>query len=218
MQDPLKKLIQGYHDFREDYVGKNYAAYRIWASGTQDPRIMMVSCSDSRVNPSILTHAGLGDLFNVQNVANLVPPYKQGENSHHSTSAALEYAVTILGVEHVIVMGHSGCGGIKALMQGELPEDGIKADGSYSFIGPWVHIADNAKQKVLSQHADKTAGEQLKICEKQSILVSLENLTNYPFVKNALAAKKLKIHAWFFEIDSGNILEYDHKKDQFEPL
>ncbi len=218
MADPLKKLIQGYRDFRHDYVGTNYAAYRIWASGAQDPRIMMISCSDSRVNPSILTHAGLGDLFNVQNVANLVPPYKQGQNSHHSTSAALEYAVTVLGVAHIIIMGHSGCGGIKALMQGNLPETGIMADGSYSFIGPWVHIADQAKQQVLQQYPDAKPDEQLKICEKQSVLISLKNLTSFPFIETAINTNKLKIHAWFFEISSGDILAYDHKSEKFEAL
>lgn len=218
MKDPLKKLIKGYREFREDYVGKNYVAYRVWAAKAQDPRIMMITCSDSRVNPSIVTHAGLGDIFTVHNVANLVPPFKAGQDSHHSTSAAIEYAVNVLGVAHIIIMGHSGCGGIKALMQGDLPADGKKPDGDYSFIGPWVHIADQAKQQVLEQYPNHSPDEQTQICEKQSLLVSLENLTSFPFVSDALSAKKLKIHAWFFNIETGDILAYDAKENQFSPL
>lgn len=218
MKDPLNKLIEGYREFREDYVGQNYVAYRVWAAKAQDPRVMMITCSDSRVNPSIVTHSGLGDVFSVHNVANLVPPFKAGQDTHHSTSAALEYAVNVLGVAHIIIMGHSGCGGIKALMQGDLPANGIKPDGDYSFIGPWVNIANQAKQRVLEKYPDHSADEQTKICEKQSLLVSLENLATFPFVRDALDAGKLKIHAWFFNIETGDILVYNAKKHQFLPL
>lgn len=210
----FENLIEGYRQFRQHYVTDQYAAYRLWASKTQTPRIMMISCSDSRVNPSIITHAGLGDVFMVNNVANLVPPYKEGKDTHHSTSSALEYALTQLGVEDIIILGHSGCGGIKALMSKTQNTD----TDVYSFIEPWVQIAAKARQKVLDNYPDCTQNEQEALCEKEALLVSLENLETFPWVRSALKAGKLNLHAWYFEINSGDILEYNCSKNCFLPL
>lgn len=210
----LQKLIDGYKQFREHYVSKQYGAYRAWAGQTQEPAIMMISCSDSRVNPAILTHAGLGEVFMVNNVANLVPPFKEGKDTHHSTSAALEYAITVLKIETVIVLGHSGCGGIKALVNGtHNPNPDI-----YSFIGPWVEIANRAKERVLSRHGDCSLEEQATFCEKEALLVSLENLETFPWVKTAMAEGKLSLHAWYFDILSGDVFQYEPEKEEFLPL
>lgn len=212
--ESLNRLIEGYQSFRKDYVGANYAAYRSWAAKAQTPKIMMIACSDSRINPAIVTHAGLGEVFMVNNVANLVPPYREGKDTHHSTSAALEFAVNHLKVEHVIVMGHSGCGGIRALMTGTAqvsPE-------TYSFIDPWVEIAHKAKERTLQKYSGHSPEEQCHHCEKESLLVSLENLMTFPWVKHAIEARLLGIHAWHFNVESGDIEYYAEEKKQFLPL
>lgn len=213
-EDALQSLIEGYRQFREQYVGKQYGAYRVWASKAQQPRVMMISCSDSRVNPAILTHAGLGEVFMVNNVANLVPPYKEGKDTHHSTSSALEYALTELHVEDIIILGHSGCGGIKALMQGRA----ASATGAYSFIGPWVEIAAKAKEKILNDYPDSSEAEQECYCEKEALLISMENLKTFPWVKAAIAEEALNIHAWYFDIQSGDLFRHDGDGSNFVPL
>ncbi len=212
--EALNRLIAGYREFHKTYVSKRYAAYRSWAAKAQEPRVMMIGCSDSRINPVTLTHAGLGEVFVVNNVANLVPPYKEGKDTHHSTSAALEYACQHLEVEHIIVLGHSGCGGIKALMEGTARTD----SDVYSFIGPWVEIAHEAKKRVLDRYADCSAEEQCGHCEKESLLVSLENLETFPWVKSALDADLLQLHAWHFDVENGNIDAYSKKSRTFLPL
>lgn len=217
--DALKNLIEGYRQFRTHYVSEQYGAYRVWAGKTQTPEIMMISCSDSRVNPAILTHAGLGEVFMVNNVANLVPPYKEGKDTHHSTSSAVEYAVTVLNVRDIIILGHSGCGGIGALMSGaDLSGGADRAEGAYSFIGPWVEIALKAKQRVLENYADCLPGEQNRHCEKEALLVSLENLKSFPWVSSAMERGRLNLYAWYFEIESGDLFQFNPDTNIFEPL
>lgn len=213
-EEPLKRLVEGYREFRKHYVSKQYAAYRAWASKQQEPRVMMIACSDSRINPITITHAGLGEVFMVNNVANLVPPYKEGKDTHHSTSAALEFALTNLEVEHIIVLGHSRCGGIRALMEGTANTN----PDVYSFIGPWVDIAHKAKERTLQKYGESSPEEQCSHCEKESLLVSLENLETFPWVKHALEAKLLALHAWHFNVESGDVEYYSEKEKKFLPL
>lgn len=212
--EAFNNLVEGYRHFRNNYLSEQYVAYRLWATKSQKPRIMMIACSDSRVNPVILTHAGLGDVFMVNNVANLIPPYKEGKDTHHSTSSALEFALTELEVEEIIILGHSECGGIKALMN----DTKKTAPGAYSFIAPWVQIAAKAKEKVRSKYPECSHAEQTVHCEKAALLVSLENLETFPWVKSALENGKHRTHAWYFDIGSGDIFEYNVDQDCFFPL
>lgn len=213
-KESLERLIEGYREFRKHYVSEQYAAYRAWASKQQEPRVMMIACSDSRINPVTITHAGLGEVFMVNNVANLVPPYKEGKDTHHSTSAALEFALTTLEVEHIIVLGHSRCGGIRALMEGTANTN----PDIYSFIGPWMDIAQKAKERTLRKYGESSPEEQCGHCEKESLLVSLENLETFPWVKSALEASLLTLHVWHFNVESGDIECYSPKKETFLPL
>lgn len=212
--DALNKLIDGYREFHKQYVDEQYTDYRIWAGKEQKPRVMIIACSDSRVNPAILTHAGLGEIFTVNNVANLVPPYKEGKDTHHSTSAALEFAINHLEVENIIILGHSGCGGIKALMQDDTAPD----SDNYSFIKPWMDIAHEAKERVLEKHFDCSVGEQTAHCEKESLLVSLENLKTFPWVRAALDKRLLTLSAWYFDVETGEIESYLSEELAFVPL
>ena len=214
-----EKLIRGYNEFRGRYLGKENLDWRNWAKERQAPKVMIIACSDSRVNPIIVTHAALGDIFVVNNVANLVPPYKEGKLTHHSTSAAIEYAVNHLHVEHIIVMGHSGCGGIRALMSdNEEAEDIDQEKGAYSFIKPWMKIVEEAADFTEEEKERYDEEELLCMCEKRAVLISLNNLATFPWVKKSVLSGHLKIHAWHFDIASGVLLEYDRAEDDFIAL
>ena len=206
-----ERLIEGYKIFRKEYTGRQHSQYREWASKQQNPKTLMIGCCDSRVNPAIVTQAGLGELFVVNNVANIVPPYKVGKDTHHSTSAAIEYAVNALGIEHIIVMGHSECGGVRALMSGYDGPD----DGSYSFLSGWIDILRPAREKVLDQFPDTDIDGQCHACEKEAILVSLNNLEGFPWVSEKMKSGDLHIHGWHFSVADALLQVYDPKKGVF---
>lgn len=210
----FERLLDGYKGFRKKYNTEHYRAYRASAPQGQAPKIMMISCSDSRFNPAIVMGADLGEIFTLANVANLVPSYEASKTAHHSTSAALEYGVNHLKVEHVIIVGHSNCGGIKALMSGEIEP----YKGAYSFIIPWVEIGQKAKTRTLMTYKHAKFEENCHHCERLSLVNSLENLQTFPWVKQALAQNMLAIHAWHFDIGSGVIECYDSAYEKFVPL
>ena len=206
----IDKLIAGYKRFHDNYfIGDN----QLFAQLTQgqNPSTLVIACSDSRVDPAIIMDAKPGDLFVIRNVANLVPPYEVG-GGYHGVSAALEFGVRTLNVEHVIVLGHQYCGGIKALV------DGVPEGRPAEFIEAWVNIAKSARQRVQDETPDLPKQAQLCACEKASILVSLENLCTFPWVKQAVNDGKLKLHGWYFDIDSGTLSAHDKSLQRFEPL
>lgn len=206
----LQRLIAGYKNFYKEYLAQTYDAYREKASEGQTPRVMVIARSDSRVNPSIITHARLGDIFTVCNVANVIPPYRPEKGSHHSTSAALEFAVATLGVEHIVVLGHSGCGGIRALID-DPPQ---MHTGEYSFIMPWVEIIADARTKV----AHLPGEERYHACEREALKISLANLVSFPWIADRVEAGSLRLHGWHFDIPTGVIVAYDPAQDAFQPL
>ncbi|HSI96126.1 MAG: carbonic anhydrase [Methylophilaceae bacterium] len=208
--DDIKKFIAGFRRFQENYFGQNKALFRQLKQG-QRPGTMVISCSDSRVDPAILTDCQPGDLFVVRNVANLVPPYEKGAGLH-GVSTALEFGVRSLEVEHIIVLGHRQCGGIQALMQDGTPES------KGEFIGNWVNIASRAKERVRAELPQATPQEQVCACEQASILVSLENLLTFPWIKERVEQGKLKLHGWLFDIEHGELVAYDATIGKFESL
>ncbi len=207
-QDPIQKLVRGYRNFYERYTSDEYAANRKANASGQSPKVMVISCSDSRSNPILLTNAKLGEIFHVANVANVVPPYKPERNSHHSTSAAIEFAVNALQVEHIIVLGHSNCGGIRALVNGLPPE--LMGD-EYSFIVPWVSILKDAAASVA--HLPKA--EQCACCEQEGVKLSLKNLETFPWIAQRIQDGSLKIHGWYFEVGTGILHEFDENENNF---
>lgn len=205
----IENLLNGYRRFHRRYFRRQAALFEQLKEG-QAPKTLIITCSDSRVSPTIITQAGPGDLFVIRNVANLVPPYQPGApESLHGVSAALEFGVCSLGVEHIIVMGHSGCSGIRALMEGPpLPEDG------FSFIGPWMKVASPAREKALQQPVD----ERQRCCEQEAVKVSLANLLTFPWIARRVEGGKLALHGWYFRIDDGALMGYDPAADQYAPL
>jgi carbonic anhydrase len=163
------------------------------------------------VDPALVLDCEPGDLFVIRNVANLVPP-AEGRAGHHGTTAAIEYGVRILGVEHIIVLGHAHCGGIGTLVK----TGGVSVPGS--FIDDWMCLVESARSSVLAELPNATMEEQVRACEQRSILVSLENLMTFSWVRESVEAGKLSLHGWYFDIEHGQLLSYNSEKNHFEAL
>jgi carbonic anhydrase len=203
----MKRLIEGYRRFRETAYREHHVLYEALVSQGQAPRAMIIGCSDSRVDPAILFGTEPGEVFVVRNVANLVPPYAQSGN-YHGTSAALEFAVRSLQVEHVIVLGHARCGGIAALLNDFA---GLGSD----FIRPWMQIAAPARERALEE-SQSAGGDAQRCCEHEAIRVSLGNLAGFPWIAERVRSGRLQLHGWYFDLETGELLEL--KEGRFEPV
>jgi len=195
----VNKLIDGYLRFHKRYFQEQPEIYNSLFEQGQSPKFLVISCCDSRVHPAQVLDTVPGDIFVIRNVANLVP-INEVDGKSHGTSAAMEFAIKHLDVEHIIVFGHSQCGGIKSLMEG----DHLEHD--YGFIDPWMEIAKPARDQIINQHGNKDFSEQCTLCEKASIEISLKNLMTFPWIKERIDVNKLFVHGWYFDIDTGNLL------------
>ena len=195
----MDELIEGYRRFRATAWPERRKQFEALAENGQQPRTMVIACADSRVDPSMIFDTGPGEIFTIRNVANLVPPY-QPDGSLHGTSAAVEFAVCGLEVREVIVLGHAMCGGIAALLNGVPQPLG-------AFVGPWISIAANARNRVLRC---APADPQLE-CEHEAVRLSLDNLMSFPFVAERVLDGRLALRGAHFDIRSGllTLLERD---------
>ena len=196
------KLIAGYQRFREGYYKENKAQLSKLAKDGQSPKIAIVSCSDSRVDPSVILDCEPGDLFVIRNVANLVPPCEDTDN-YHGTSAALEFAVTELKVESIIVLGHTQCGGIKSLVD----STGKKIDKS--FISKWMLQLEDVRDDIANDNSHVDKYSRYDCCEKKGIQQSLDNLMTFPWVKQRVLSGELKIHGWRYDLSSSQLCSMD---------
>ncbi|MDP3532112.1 MAG: carbonic anhydrase [Alphaproteobacteria bacterium] len=212
MAKNIEDLIKGYQMFKENYFDGTSSAFENLVRLGQQPKILMIACSDSRVDPAIITNCEPGDLFVIRNVANLVPPY-QADDSLHGTSAALEFAICNLKVHHIIVFGHSQCAGIQSLL-----DHAITPYLSYSFITKWMELAQPACDQTYLQHAEANPEAKNHFCGKYAIINSLKNLMTFPWIKENVQKNNLIIHGWFFDLSTGIINAYNDKIDQFEEL
>lgn len=207
----ILRLMAGFRKFRDKYFANEHPLYqRLTTASGQSPKTLIIGCSDSRVDPAIITSASPGELFIVRNVANLVPPFEKG-GGFHGVSAAIEFAVVNLMVENVIVLGHRQCGGIRALMLNQQ----IKPS---SFVDQWVNIAQEAKQKVLQKFPAETDDNLCRHGELESIVTSLKNLRTFPFVQSAIQDRGLAIMGIYFDLESGQLLEFDEDIDSFKNI
>jgi carbonic anhydrase len=205
------QLVEGFRRFREQHFTENDALYRQLVTEGQSPKILVVACCDARVDPAIVLDCAPGDLFVVRNVANLVPPAESRSGGRHGTSAALEFGVRNLGVEHIIVLGHAHCGGIRSLF-----DDGGEQTDSY--VNSWMRMAENVQAEVVRDLPDATPDEQMAECEQRSILVSLANLMSFPWVRERVTNGALSLHGWYFDIEHGQLLAYNATSRAFEAL
>jgi len=208
----IRNLLDGYRRFRDGIWPEQSGMFRELVAEGQKPSVAMVACSDSRVDPSQEFQAGPGELFMVRNVANLVPPMEEG-GTYHGTSAALEFAVKELGVQHIVVLGHAHCGGVQAMMDPAAIEE-----KGYAFVASWVSMLTSAARRVLATMPDATPEERQRACERHSVLVSLENLTTFPWITERIEAGTLRLHGWYFDIGAGELLIFDPASNDFRPV
>ncbi|HPF23522.1 MAG: carbonic anhydrase [Hyphomonas sp.] len=200
----IEDLIAGYRRFRAGTYAQQAALYRELGEG-QNPAIMLIACADSRAEPSDIFAAAPGQLFVVRNVANLVPPYMP-DGKLHGVSAALEYAVNVLKVQHIVVMGHGGCGGIAASLAG----GGNPAIGE--FVTPWVSLLEEARERVIESGS---VNMQFAL-ELEGIETSIVNLMSFPFVRKAVESGHLTLHGAWFAIKHGELHWRNGKTGRFE--
>jgi carbonic anhydrase len=200
----MQKLIAGYQRFRAEKWPQERALYAALAQG-QKPDVLVIGCSDSRVDPATIFDSGPGELFVVRNVANLVPPFEQGEGLH-GTSAAIEFAVKSLKVGAILVLGHARCGGVTAaLNEGSVAET--------QFLAPWIALLGQAKERCRSH-----GGDQQTALERESIRLSLERLREFPFVHDAITNDGLLLHGARFDVFDGALEIYDPQTGEFVNL
>jgi len=203
-------LIARHHDWHETEFEAHKELYCQLVDEGQHPSAMIISCCDSRVNITSIFEAEAGDFFVHRNIANLVPPYAPGTNNH-GTSAALEYATTVLGVRHIIVVGHSQCGGVKGchdMCSGNAPA----LEHRDSFVGHWLEVLRPAYNRVAESNS-KTPVEAL---EREGIRVSLENLMSFPFVAERVDTGDLELHGLWHDIKSGHLEMLNPSTEKFE--
>lgn len=208
----LNTLIDGYRRFYHKHFVEREATLPILAEQGQTPKTMIIACSDSRVDPAIITDAAPGEIFVVRNVANLVPPYQPDTGGYHGVSAALEFGILQLNVENIVVLGHSSCAGIHALMHAQPKKE------HFSFIQPWVHIAEKAKEYTHNIWGDLNHPEAGAACEQQAVLISLTNLMTFPWIAERVEAGTLELHGWYFRVASGQLLTWDTADNRFQPV
>jgi carbonic anhydrase len=187
----VEELLQGYRRFRSQQWPERRAVFEQLADAGQAPRAMIIACSDSRVDPTMIFNAEPGKLFILRNVANLVPPYEP-DSALHATSAALEFAIRVLEVQDLIVMGHAMCGGIRVLLHGA-------PDTATDFLLPWMRIAEPAKRRALLRRGTDPQSE----CEQESVKLSLENLLTFPWIAQRVAEQRVRLSGMIFDIRSG---------------
>jgi len=205
----IDKLVQGYQSYRDGSYEKSRPLIEDLVSRGQRPEVAVIACSDSRVDPAILFQADPGDLFVVRNVANLVPPMEE-EGTYHGTSAALEFAVLGLGVKHLVVLGHAHCGGIKLMM------DTQPGTSTFKYVSPWVSMLAAAHRRVLATMGNADDKARTRACEQNAVLVSLENLTTFDWVRERVEAGELQLHGWYVDIAVPELSAYDWESGNFK--
>ena len=206
-------LLQRYHGWKATGYAENQAWYRRLASEGQRPRAMVISCCDSRVHVTSIFGADQGEFFIHRNIANLVPPYEP-DGDHHGTSAAVEYAVTVLNVAHLIVLGHSSCGGVQGcidMCNGAAPE----LEEKTSFVGRWMDILKPKYELVAEEKDPKVQARQL---EKHAVVASLENLMTFPFVQSRVDEGLLSLHGLWTDIGEGGLECYHPPSHEFQSV
>ncbi|MBT3627321.1 MAG: carbonic anhydrase [Rhodospirillaceae bacterium] len=208
----IETLLNGFRKFRELYYEKSPGLYRDLIHHGQNPRFAVVACSDSRVDPAIVLQTEPGDIFAVRNVAALVPPFEQ-DGLYHGTSAALEFAVRGLHVEHIIIIGHAHCGGVDSMIQ---QQEGGEDLGM--FIGAWTSLLREARERALADSPGLEGNALLAASERHAVRLSLENLTTFPFVREAVAAGKLSLQGWYLNIFDGALEIWDPESATFSQV
>ena len=205
-----QRLLDGYRTFTTQRLPTEQNRYRELSERGQSPEVMVIGCCDSRVSPEVIFDAGPGELFVMRNIANLVPVYAP-DGGTHGVSAALEYAVSVLRVKHVVVLGHAQCGGIRAFI------DKIAPLSPGDFIGKWMSMFVKPGE-IVEQRDHETMTDFATRIEKASVLRSLENLMTFPFVRTAVESGALLLHGAYFGVAEGSLFVLDKATKEFRSV
>ncbi|MFO0563297.1 MAG: carbonic anhydrase [Polyangiales bacterium] len=207
----VEQLLLGHSQFKREYFRSESDLFASLAGGVHEPKALVISCCDARVVPDVILQADPGDLFVVRNIAALVPPY--GKGHHRAVGAAIEYAIMGLKVQHVIVCGHTMCGGLKALADGP-----VKLAAHMPSLAEWLADAESLYTKVRTTMKDASDELLVKHLAYESVPVQLENLLTYPAVNWALERGRLELHGWVYDLGTGGLKSYQPENNAFVEL
>ena len=213
-------FLEGLSEDFEDFHHKWYTSENLFKKlkKVQNPVALVIACSDSRVDPALVTGSRPGDIFVLRNVANIVFPYGASSTAL-GQNAAIEYAVKHLNVSGIVVMGHASCGGIHALVSSKSKSADTDHHGEADeFIGTWITGANPAYEKVEALYPDASAEEKIRACEMWNARLSVENLLTFPWIRKAVEQKKLHLHAMYFDLQKGELLIFDPKADDYRKV
>lgn len=203
----MKRLVSGLREFQTNYFCRNAELFEQLAHG-QHPRVLFITCSDSRVDPNLITQAQPGDLFVIRNAGNIIPPYGA---TNGGEASAVEYAIHALGIEDVIVCGHSHCGAMKGLLKVETLEQEMP------LVYSWLRHAEATRRLMKENYGSYEGEDLLEAAIAENILTQIENLRTYPVVRSRIHQGKLRFYAWFYQIETGEVLSYDPEHHTFVP-
>jgi carbonic anhydrase len=202
----MRKLLKGLHKFQSSYFPANQDIFEQLAEG-QKPRVLFITCSDSRIVPHLITQSGVGELFVIRNAGNLVPPFGAANGGE---GAAIEYAIHVLGIEQVIICGHSNCGAMKGLLKLE------KLRTEMPLVYEWLQHAESTRRLIQENYSDIKGEELLAITMAENVVTQIENLKTYPVIRSKLHQNKMSIYGWIYDIETGEVLAYNPVTDEFE--
>jgi len=203
----MQKLVQGLHHFQRGYFATHQQLFEQLATHGQKPETLFITCCDSRVVPNLITTAPPGELFIVRNIGNMVPRV----TLPGGVAAAIEYAVSVLEVENIIVCGHTQCGAMQGVLQPETLAE-------HAFVARWLEQAERVRSIVRENYSHLDPEAQLRVAVQENVLTQLENLREFPCVKRRIDAGKLLVSGWVFHIESGEVYDYDPELDEFVVL
>jgi carbonic anhydrase len=206
----MDRLYKGIWNFQKSYFRREEDFFRRLSEG-QSPEVLFVTCSDSRVDPNLVTQSRPGELFIVRNVGNIIPPYGDIKDKN-SVAAALEFAVLDLKVKDIIICGHSNCGAMQALYRDD------KEVQAMPHLKEWLQMAISVKDLILKHYAEANAEIRQRVTEEENVLLQLQNIQTYPFVRQALDEGTLHLHGWYYNIGTGNIYFYNSDEDVFQVI
>jgi carbonic anhydrase len=195
----MKKLISGLRDFRANYYSSHQDLFEQLSHG-QKPRVLFITCSDSRIVPNLMTNTDPGDIFVIRNAGNIIPPYGAANGGEGAT---VEYAVQALGIEQIVVCGHSHCGAMKGLLK----LDALRSE--MPLVCDWLKHAESTRRLVKENYGHYEGEELLEITVAENVLTQIDNLKTYPVVHSRMHQGKLQIYGWVYYIETGEMLAFD---------
>ncbi len=203
----MKKLIKGLREFQSSYFTSHRDLFEELSLG-QHPRVLFIACSDSRIDPNLITNAEPGEMFVIRNAGNIIPPF---EATNGGEGATVEYAIHALDIRHIIVCGHSHCGAMKGLLKLSSLEEEMP------LVYEWLKHAEATRRLIRENYAEREGEDLLEVAIAENVLTQIENLRTYPVIHSKLYRGELALHAWVYSIEEGQVLAYDPVKHQFLP-